>query len=85
MKHIHKYNEFINEALLHANSLRQLEEVRKASKGTDIGEKTMDDKHANAVWVKNPIDDNLDTYEKQQDNNKSFQPKLRFGKKKKTK
>ena len=44
MKHIHKYNEFINEALLHANSLRQLEEVRKASKGTDIGEKTMDDK-----------------------------------------
>lgn len=82
MKHIHKYNEFINEALLHANSLRQLEEVRKASKGTDIGEKTMDDKHANAVWVKNPIDDNLDTYEKQQDNNKSFQPKLRFGKKK---
>ena len=82
MKHIHKYNEFISEALLHANSLRQLEEVRKASKGTDIGEKTMDDKHANAVWVKNPIDDNLDTYEKQQDNNKSFQPKLRFGKKK---
>jgi hypothetical protein len=82
MKHIHKYKEFINEALIHANSLRQLEDVRKASKGTDIGEKTMDDKHANVVWVKNPIDSSLDTYEKQQDHNKSFQPKLRFGKKK---
>jgi hypothetical protein len=82
MKHIYKYNDFINEALLHANSLRQLEEIRKASKGTDIGEKTMDDKHANVVWVKNPIDDELDTYEKQQDANKDFIPKLRFGRKK---
>lgn len=82
MKHIHKYNEFIKEALLPANSLRQLEEVRKVSKGSDIGEKTMDDKHANAIWVKNPIDDDLDTYEKQQDANKDYVPKLRFGKKK---
>ena len=81
MKHIYKYYEFINEALLRSNSLRQLEEVKKASKGTDIGEKTMDDKHANVVWLKNPIDSNLDTYEKQQDANKDFIPNLIFGKK----
>ena len=82
MKHIYKYNEFIKEGLLMTNSLRQLEEVRKASKGTDIGEKTNDVNHANAIWVKNPIDDDLDTYEKQQDDNKDYVPRLRFGRKK---
>lgn len=81
MKYIFNYNDFINEALLNNNSLRQLEDVKKASKGIDIGEKTMDNKHANIIWIKNPINADLDTYEKQQDVNKSFIPNLRFGKK----
>lgn len=74
MENIFNYKEFISESLIRSNSLRQLEEVKRLSKGTDIGEKTNDSKFGNTICIKNPIDSLLDTYEDQQEENKKFSP-----------
>jgi hypothetical protein len=59
---IYNFEEFIVESLPRQHSVDQLERVRKLSKSTDIGDKTIE-KGANLLSHSNPIDDGIESYE----------------------
>jgi hypothetical protein len=61
---IKRFNDFneIDECLVPENSLRQLNDVRKISKSTDIGEKTRL-KGPNMVYDRSALDGKVETYE----------------------
>jgi hypothetical protein len=59
---IYNYQEFITESLPRQHSVEQLERVRKLSKSTDIGDKTIET-GANLLSHSNPIDDGIESYE----------------------
>ena len=59
---IYKYQEFITESLPRQHSVDQLERVRKLSKSTDIGDKTIEI-GANLLSHSNPIDTGIESYE----------------------
>lgn len=59
---IYNFEEFIVESLPRQQSVDQLERVRKLSKSTDIGDKTIET-GANLLNHSNPIDDGIESYE----------------------
>jgi hypothetical protein len=60
------------EALPRANSIKQLKRVRKASKGTDIGDRISKMSGANMQYIQNPIDTGIESYEDFEVSNKKF-------------
>jgi hypothetical protein len=67
---------YIKESLPRQSTKNQLERVRKASKGTDIGDRIsdMNDEGANVGYIHNAIDGHIESYEEFQRKNQSFTP-----------
>ena len=63
-------------ALPRQSTVDQLKRIRKATKGTDIGDKIsdMNKQGANIQYIQNPIDSGVESYEEFQKKNKSFTP-----------
>lgn len=76
MENIVNFEEFqkIEEALVQKKSLDQLEMVRKLSKSTDIGDRIsdMNDEGANIHYMRNPIDNGIETFQDFEAKNKKF-------------
>jgi hypothetical protein len=76
MKIITEFSEFskISESLVQKRSLDQLKMVRKLSKSTDIGDRIsdMNDEGANLHYMKNAIDDGVETFQDFEAKNKKF-------------
>ena len=63
------------EALLNQQSLDQLKMLRKLSKGIDIGDRIDGEKNKpNMLYMENPIDSHIETYEEFNKKNKDFIP-----------
>ena len=74
---IKRFNDFIIEegALPQETSVRQLEELRRKSKGTDIGDRItpLGKEGANLQYIKNPLDTgNIESYDDFNKKNKKF-------------
>jgi len=79
---IHNFQEFINESLPREKSVEQWEKVRKASKGIDIGDKIADmSKSANILYIQNPIDTGIESYEDYMKHDKDISFKAPFNEK----
>jgi hypothetical protein len=72
MKHIRS----INESLPRQKSVDQLERVMKASSKTDIGNRISDmsKQGSNISYIRNPIDNGIESYEDFEKKNKKFIP-----------
>lgn len=67
-------------ALPRQSTVDQLKRIRKASKGTDIGDRIPDMKKqgANIAYIHNPVDTGIESYEDFEKNNKKFIPSWNF-------
>jgi hypothetical protein len=78
MKYLSKFSEVevINESLPRQKSVDQLERVMKLSSKTDIGNRISDmsKEGANIVYIRNPIENGLESYEDFEKKNKKFIP-----------
>ena len=70
-----KFNQY-TESLVSDKTIEQLKKVRKASKGTDIGDRIsdMNTEGANIINMKNPLDDTIETREDYDKKNKNAKP-----------
>lgn len=71
-----KYLKRIDEALPRQRSVDQLKDLRKKTKGIDIGDRISDlsKQGANIVYSQNPIDTGITSYEDFEKDNKNFIP-----------
>jgi hypothetical protein len=62
---IFTYEEFITESLPRESSVKQLQKLRKMTKGTDIGDRIsdMNKQGANIHYIHNPVDTGIESYE----------------------
>ena len=78
MRYIRNFNFYdkINESLPRTKSVDQLNMVRKASKGMDIGDRIPDmmKQGANIHYSRNVVDSGIESYEDFMKNNKDFIP-----------
>jgi hypothetical protein len=63
-------------ALPQESTVKQLQKIRKISKGTDIGDRIsdMNKQGANIAYIHNPVDTGIESYEDFEKKNKSFVP-----------
>lgn len=66
----------INESLPQSSTVKQLEDIRKISKKTDIGDRVADTEGANLQFLHNPIDDGIESIQ-DYDNSKFDQSQLK--------
>jgi hypothetical protein len=74
MKYLLKFEE-INESLPRQNSVEQLKNLRKLTKGIDIGDRIENDgsNMANSMYSRNIIDSGIESYSDFEKHNKKFQ------------
>jgi hypothetical protein len=65
MIHLLRFQELVKESLPRETTVRQLKELRRITKGVDIGDKIsdMNKQGANIHYIQNPIDTGIESYE----------------------
>lgn len=69
-------DQFITESLPQESTVKQLQRIRRLSKGIDIGDRIsdMNKQGANVQYIRNPIDSGIESYQDFEKSNKNFEP-----------